>query len=142
MTVGVAKLRLLPRTGGVRVIENMGSHLSLPFIQATTVTHYNLLTCIQYQATPTNKQERSINSKLQNLFHILNYEKVCSKIASVCIATFCTRCLTRRNWVILLLVLMTFTMLQCLLLNKSKQKTEQSKAVCFIRVYFMIYIIR
>ena len=34
MTVGVAKLRLLPRMGGVRVIENMGSHLSLPFIQA------------------------------------------------------------------------------------------------------------
>ena len=33
MTVGVAKLRLLPRTGGIRMIENMGSHLNLPFVQ-------------------------------------------------------------------------------------------------------------
>lgn len=32
MTVGIAKLRLLPRTGGVKLIENMGSHLNLPFM--------------------------------------------------------------------------------------------------------------
>ena len=32
-TVGVAKLRLLPRVGGVRLIANMGSRLNLPFVQ-------------------------------------------------------------------------------------------------------------
>ncbi|XP_065897051.1 telomerase reverse transcriptase-like isoform X2 [Dysidea avara] len=59
-TVGVAKLRLLPRVGGVRLIANMGSRLNLPFVQMTT----------------TGKQEHSINSKLQNVFHVLNYEKM------------------------------------------------------------------
>ena len=45
MTVGVAKLRLLPRTGGIRLIENMGSHLNLPFIQAIMIlsVHFMLL---------------------------------------------------------------------------------------------------
>ena len=35
ITLGVAKLRFLPRTGGVRPIENMGSHLNLPFLQVS-----------------------------------------------------------------------------------------------------------
>ena len=36
MTVGVAKLWMLPRMGGVMVIESMGSHLSLSIIQTST----------------------------------------------------------------------------------------------------------
>ncbi|XP_065897074.1 telomerase reverse transcriptase-like isoform X2 [Dysidea avara] len=56
-TVGVAKLWLLPRVGGVRLIANMGSRLNLPFVQVTT----------------TGKQE---HSKLQNVFHVLTYEKM------------------------------------------------------------------
>ena len=41
-TVGVAKLRLLPRVGGVRLIANMGSRLNLPFVQ---VNHKKPINC-------------------------------------------------------------------------------------------------
>ena len=77
-TVGVAKLRLLPRVGGVRLIANMGSCLNLPFTQVNTIKciQLTIVAHMTQQVTTTGKQERSINSKLQNVFHVLNYEKV------------------------------------------------------------------
>ena len=55
-SLGVGRQRFLPKAHGVRSIVN----LSTKFIH------------------PVSRQETSINAQLSNVFHVLNYEKVCS----------------------------------------------------------------
>ena len=58
-TLGVSKLRLLPKSNGVRPIMKLGSKVKLPV------------------SLPGRQVQVSVNYQLQNALHILRYEKVC-----------------------------------------------------------------
>ena len=58
-TLGVSKLRFLPKVNGVRPITNLSSRVKLPFV-----------------APGRSTEPDSVNYQLQGVFHVLNYEKV------------------------------------------------------------------
>ncbi len=58
-TMGVSKLRFLPKSNKVRPIVNLGSKVNL------SPVYYGC-----------GKGAESVNKKLQDVFHVLNYEKV------------------------------------------------------------------
>ena len=57
--MGVSKLRFLPKSNKVRPIVNLGSKVQLPAM------YYG-----------RGKKAESVNRQLQDVFHVLNYEKV------------------------------------------------------------------
>ena len=59
LTMGVSKLRFLPKTNKVRPIVNLGSKVQLPAL------HYGC-----------GKGVESVNRQLQDVFEVLKYEKV------------------------------------------------------------------
>lgn len=67
-TLGVSKLRFLPKSTKVRPIVNLGSKVQLP--------------CSVSRASCRGwgKKAESVNRQLQDVFHVLKYEKVCLKI--------------------------------------------------------------
>ena len=65
-TLGISKLRFLPKSSGVRPIINLGSHAR--HLQARNGERRRL---------------ESVNRQLQDVFLVLNYEKV-SKLSYVC----------------------------------------------------------
>ena len=57
-TLGISKLRLLPKSNGARPIVNLGSKVELPL------------------PIPGRVGQDSVNYQLQDAFHILTYERV------------------------------------------------------------------
>ena len=64
-TMGVSKLRFLPKSKKVRPIVNLGSKVQLPAV-----------------CYGRGKRAESVNRQLQDVFHVLNYEKVNREIFS------------------------------------------------------------
>lgn len=67
-TLGVSKLRFLPKSTKVRPIVNLGSKVQLPS---------------SVSSAPWSKRAESVNRQLQDVFHVLNYEKVRSLVTSL-----------------------------------------------------------
>lgn len=63
-TLGVSKLRFLPKSTKVRPIVNLGSKVQLPSLVGGPV------------CSGWGMKAESVNRQLQDVFHVLNYEKV------------------------------------------------------------------
>jgi hypothetical protein len=62
-TLGVSKLRFLPKSTKVRPIVNLGSKVQLP-------SSFSCAPCSGW-----SKRAESVNRQLLDVFHVLNYEK-------------------------------------------------------------------
>ena len=62
-TLGVSKLRFLPKADKVRPIVNLGSAVHIP--------------SFGLNQNGRRKGVESVNRQLLDVFHVLNYEKVC-----------------------------------------------------------------
>ena len=63
-TLGVSKLRFLPKSTKVRPIVNLGSKVRLPSLVSGP------------PCSGWSMRAESVNRQLQDVFHVLNYEKV------------------------------------------------------------------